>query len=232
MPLHDWSELPGWEGVHLLWIAELLRHVKRELPTGFRAYLGTGPALAIGAPPARPDLAVRSHVDVTVTASSPGPSHDLEPDTEVAVAALDAAPSLYVERDRKLIAAVEIVSPRNKDRPVARTTYQGRYLAYLMEGVHLLLVDVHRRPAGFSFADAIAQDLTIENQPSLPAPLAASYRVGEPAATGGHLLAIWRRPLTVGQPLPTLPLSLGVGASVPVDLEQTYQNAAADAYLA
>ncbi|HEY2584924.1 MAG TPA: hypothetical protein VGI81_04060 [Tepidisphaeraceae bacterium] len=23
MPLHDWAELSGWEGMHLLWMSEL-----------------------------------------------------------------------------------------------------------------------------------------------------------------------------------------------------------------
>jgi hypothetical protein len=59
--------------------------------------------------------------------------------------------------------------------------------------------------------------------------MAVSYRVGEPAATGGRLLAIWRRPLTVGAPLPNMTLPLTVDAAVPVDLEQTYARAPADA---
>ena len=37
MPLHDWTSQPGWDGVHHLWIAELLRWVKPLLPAGFRA---------------------------------------------------------------------------------------------------------------------------------------------------------------------------------------------------
>ena len=56
---------------------------------------------------------------------------------------------------RSLIAAIELISPRNKDRPSSRETYLTRYLGYLLESVHLLLVDVHRRPIGFSFADRI-----------------------------------------------------------------------------
>jgi hypothetical protein len=150
---------------------------------------------------------------------------------ELAVATLDSDPALLVERDGRLVAAVELVSPRNKDRPVSRTTYLSRYLGYLIEGVNLLLVDVHRRPAGFSFADGIAEGLELEHQPSLPPPCAVSYRVGEPAATGGRLLALWRRPLTPGTPLPTMPLPLSTDLSVPVDLEPTYARAAADAYL-
>jgi hypothetical protein len=230
MPLHDWSELSGWEGVHLLWMTELLRHLKARLPAGFRAYLGTGPAVAVGAPPARPDVAVRSHpVPATDTAGTR--SGGAGPDFEVAVAALEPAPTLFVERDNRLVAALELVSPRNKDRPVARDTYLSRYAGYLIEGAHLLLVDVHPRPVGFSFADRIAAEFQMLAQPPLPPPMAVSYRVGEPAATGGRLLAIWRRPLLAGAPLPTLPLSLAVDRDVQVDLEGTYMRAAADAYL-
>jgi hypothetical protein len=148
------------------------------------------------------------------------------------VAALDAAPALYVERAGRLVAAVELVSPRNKDRPVARATYLARYVGYLLEGVHLLLVDAHPQPAGFSFADGIARELQIADAPALPPPLAVSYRVGEPVATGGRLLAVWRRPLSAGGALPTLPLPLTVDVAVSVDLEATYARAAADAYLA
>ena len=101
---------------------------------------------------------------------------------------------------------------------------------YLLEGVHLLLVDVHRRPTGFSFADRIAEEFQIR-QPSVPPPLAVSYRVGEPAPAGGRILAIWCRPLTVGEPLPSATLPLTVEAAISVDLEQTYQRAVADAYL-
>jgi hypothetical protein len=100
-----------------------------------------------------------------------------------------------------------------------------------MEGVNLLIVDVHSRPANFSFADQIAHEFDIFNQPSLPPPMAVSYRVGEPAATGGRLLGIWRRPLKPNDPLPSIPLPLDVSLSIWVDLENTYVRAAADAYL-
>lgn len=234
MPLHGWGQTSGWEGVQLLWMAELLRHLKGQLPAGYRAYLGSGPAVAIGAPTTRPDVAVRAHAPV----EEPGPETRFptgglsnEPDIEIAVASLDPAPSLFVERNDRLIAAVELVSPRNKDRPVARTTYLGRYVGYLIEGVNLLLVDLHPRPAGFSFADRIAEELDIANQPAMSPPMAVSYRVGEPAATGGRLLALWRRPLVVGQRLADLPLPLDVDTAVTVELESTYMRAAADAYL-
>jgi hypothetical protein len=232
MPLHDWTDRSGWEGVHHLWITELLRWIKPRLPSGYRAYIGSVPTVAVGAPPERPDVGVRQWPD----GPSPAPPAECapatdEPDEEVAVAVIDPSTALYVETRGRLVAAVELASPRNKDRLIARTTYVTRYVGYLLDGVHLLLVDVHRRPLSFSFADQIAQELQIR-QPTCPPPLAVSYRVGEPAATGGRLLAIWKRPLTIGAALPTVVLPLSLEDRISVDLEQTYARAAADAYLA
>ncbi len=151
-----------------------------------------------------------------------------QPDEEIAVATLDPIKALYVEIGGRLVAAVELVSPRNKDRDVARARYTSRYAGYLLEGIHLLLVDVHRRPLNFSFADAIARELQMK-QPACPPPI--SYRVGEPAASGGRLLSIWRRPLTVGERLPTMTLAINAAVTTSIDLEETYTRAAADAYL-
>src|SRR5882672_3406628 len=82
-----------------------------------------------------------------------------QPDQEIAVATLEGDTGLFVERQGRLVAAVELVSPRKKDRPSACTAYASGYLAYLLKGVNLLLVDVHRRPLRFSFADRIAEEL-------------------------------------------------------------------------
>ena len=155
----------------------------------------------------------------------------VEPDEEVAVGTIAGDTALLVEQQGRLIAAIELVSPRNKDRPSACTAYTSAYAGYLLRGVHLLLVDVHRRPVSFSFADRIAQELEWE-QPPCSAPFAVAYRVGEPAPGGGRFLAIWRRHLAVGSPLPAMWLPLSVRESVPVDLEATYRRATEAAYLA
>ena len=146
------------------------------------------------------------------------------------MATIDPATAVFVEREGRLISALEVISPRNKDRPIARSPYLTRYLSYLLEGVHLVLIDVHPRPLGFSFADQIAEELHLEKS-ALPTPFAVSYRVGEPAPTGGRLLATWRRPMKVGASLPSIPLALTVDLSVPLDLDATYASAAEDAYL-
>jgi hypothetical protein len=229
MPLHDWSALTGWDGVHQVWVVELLYAVKPLLPPAYRAYVGTSPTFAVGGPvEERPDVGVRDWPP----GGPPGAADagGSEPDEEVAVATLAAETAVLVERAGRLVAAVELVSPRNKDRLASQAGYAAAYAGYLLRGVHLLLVDVHRRPATFSFADRVAAQLGFR-QPPLPAPHAVGYRVGGPAPAGGQFLALWRRALTVGAPLPAMRLPLSAEESVAVDLEGTYLRAAEAAYL-
>lgn len=230
MPLHDWAELSGWDGVHQIWMVELLYALRDQIPPGYRAYISTTPTFAIGAPDdGRPDVGVRNWPagePNSTPSSNPGP----EPDEEVAVATISADTALMVERGGRLVAAIELVSPRNKDRLSAQAAYTAAYAGYLLRGVHLLLVDVHRKPAAFSFADRIASELSVA-QPPLPTPFAVGYRVGGPVPTGGRFVGVWRRPLTVGGELPAMTLALSADESVSVDLDGTYRRASEAAYL-
>lgn len=228
MPLHDWRDDRGWNSLHLVWQTQLLDWIQPRLPEGYRAYLGSVPALTIDANNGRPDLGVRRWTpEERATANGAALP---EPDSEsVAVFELDPQTAVHIDFHGQLVAAIEIISPRNKDRPDARARYLGRYLGYIRQGVHLLLIDVLPRPSGFSFADAIAENLRLE-QPAVPVPFAVSYRVGE-SVPEGTLVGAWRRPLAVGQPLPTIPLALTVNASVAIDLEHTYAESARRVYL-
>ena len=231
MPLHDWRVDRGWDSVHLVWLAQLLDWVQPRLPAGYRAYVGSVPALTIDVPNGRPDMSVRQWPTTpSETPTAPASAAGAEPDEEaVATFTLDPQRALHIDLHGQLIAAIEIVSPRNKDRPAARERYLGRYGGYLRQGVHLLLIDVLPRPAAFSFADALAVNLGLP-QPPCPAPCAVSYRVGEPVPDG-TILALWRRPLQAGQPLPVVPLAIGPQQRVLIDLEYTYGEAARRAYL-
>lgn len=227
MPLHDWTDRRGWGGMHTYWMTEIARALRPALPPGYRAVIGPSPYLAI-------DLA-RVEPDVSVTgAATPRPpagsATSAEPEVEMAVATLEEELTVQVVEGQRLVAAIELVSPRNKDRPAARGHYANRYLSYLRGGVHLLVVDVHRRPIGFGFPAVIAAGLG-EPLPAPPAPSAVSYRVGPAAAFGGRMVGVWPRPLTAGEPLPEMTLALSYDATVTVDLEGTYSRAARDNYL-
>ena len=230
MPLHDWARTEGWDGVHHLWLSELVRHIKPRLPPEYRAHLGTVPAISLDAVATKPDVSVRHWETDNGNKAPAAPNEFGEPEEEVATVALDPDKALMVTYRGQLVAVIEIISPGNKDRPASRATYMARYLGYLKSLVNLMLVDVHPRPLGFSFADALAAELQLERAP-LPTPMAIVYRVGEPAPDGGSFLGTWSRRLSVGEPLPTLPLPLSVRSAVTVDLETTYSSAAADAYL-
>jgi hypothetical protein len=228
MPLHDWRDDRGWDSLHLVWQNQLLDWVQPRLPEGYRAYLGSVPALTIDIPNGRPDLGVRNWSQETPPMATG--TATAGPDTEaIATFTLDAQRAVHIDLHGQLIAAIELVSPRNKDRPAARDRYLGRYLGYIHRGVHLLLVDVLPRPADFSFADALAANLALD-QVACPPPFAVSYRVGE-SVPEGTIIGVWRRPMQIGSSLPTLPLALNVNASVFIDLEHTYNEAARRVYL-
>src|SRR5439155_14146944 len=194
MPLHDWTDDRGWDSVRALWINALLFRVQDRLPPGYRAYLGSVPGLAIAAEPGRPDLGVRAWQPAGQEAQAErsgavveGPQPDFQ-----AMALLHPEPpaAVHVFRQGQLVAAIELVSPRNKDRPSSREFYRNRYLGYLWSGVHLLLADVHRRPIGFSFAEAMAAEMQCQFAVGLP-PHAVSWSVGAPTGEGGQLLDGW-----------------------------------------
>jgi hypothetical protein len=231
MPLHDWKDDRGWDGVHLLWLAELLRSIQPCLPVDYRAYVGSVPALTVDTPNGRPDLHVRQWTDPPTAAAPPIPSTTAaEPDHEaVATFTFDPQRAIHIDQDGQLIAAIEIVSPRNKDRPASLNRYLRRCIGYLRQGIHLLLVDVLPRPANFSFANELGVDLGFA-QELCPLPYAVSYRVGEPVPEG-TIIAYWRRLMAVAQPLPVIPLALNVYQQIDIDLEHTYREAARRVYL-
>jgi len=233
MPLHDWTDDRGWDSVHQLWINALLFWVQDRLPAGYRAYLGSVPGLTIGTEPGRPDLGVRTwQPGAEQTVAKAGALVELpEPDFK-AVAQLSPEPpaAVHIFHQGQLVAAIELVSPRNKDRPSSRDFYRNRYLSYLWAGVHLMLVDVHRRPLGFSFPEAMAAEVQCQFPVGLP-PHAVSWYTGGRTPEGGQFLDGWYKSLTVGQPLPSLPLMLAAEQFLLIDLEHTYGEATRRAYL-
>jgi hypothetical protein len=234
MPLHDWTDERGWDGVHLLWLSELVRWLRPRLPEVFRAYVGSVPALTVESSNGRRDLQIRRW-----QSEPPGPVQEsdtslLEPDLEgIATFTFDPHQAIHIDHHGCLVAAIERVSPRNKNRREAKEGYSSRYLGYLRQGVHLLLIDLLPRPVGFSFLDVLRTALGLA-LPATPTPFAVSFRVGDPIPNGNvvsPVIAVWRRALQVGEPFPPLPLALVARQHVLIDLEQTFCAACSQAYL-
>jgi hypothetical protein len=134
------------------------------------------------------------------------------------------------ERERTLVAAIELVSPANKDRPQARQAFVAKCAALLRKGVAVSLVDlvtIRRFNLYVQLMEFIGHpDQTMSNE----APIyAASCRWVTRGARAR--LEAWSHTLVVGQPLPTLPLWLREDLVIPLDLEQSYEQACKDLWI-
>jgi hypothetical protein len=132
---------------------------------------------------------------------------------------------VYNEKEgRRLVAAIELVSPSNKDRPEHRQAFVTKCAAMLQEGVCVAIVDPVTNRAANLYHELL--DLIRVADPALgdePPPIYAVSCRHARRGKGGRLDA-WAYPLTVGQALPTLPLWLTDNLAVPLELEATYEE--------
>ncbi len=136
------------------------------------------------------------------------------------------------KRGRHLVAAIEIVSPANKDRPEHRNIFVAKCAALLQKGVAVSIVDLVTVKRFNLYIELLAvighTDPTLGDPP--PHLYAASCRWTRRGKR--TLLEAWSNGLNLGQPLPTLPLWLSTDLVVPLDLEQSYEQACADLSIA
>ena len=124
MPLHDWTDRDNFDGLHLLWISEVVGVLRHTLPPPYRVVVGSSPLMTVGGERRSPDVGVANGRH-----SDPAPAGGAlrEPDVEVPVATLEEDLTVQVQRDGRLVAVIEFISPRNKDRPDSRDSYTTRY---------------------------------------------------------------------------------------------------------
>ncbi len=126
--------------------------------------------------------------------------------------------------DARLVAVVELVSPRNKDRGEARRAFAAKGAAYLQRGVGVLVLDIVASRGGNLHNELIG--LLNAGPFQLPPDVdlhAVAYRPSRRADTDG--VDVWPASLTLGAMLPTMPLGVRGLGLVPVDLEATYSDA-------
>jgi hypothetical protein len=238
MPLLDHfhpplSQLRHWEAFHAAWATEIMRTLNRKVlpPRCFaEAQVHLGGRVEV-------DVATFDRDAVTPTTLGNGeggvavetwapPATDLimpavfPDEIEIQVFETTAGPTL--------VAAIELVSPSNKDRPDSRRAFVTKCASYLHQGIGLVIVDVVTE----RLANLHDELVRLLEQParfafSAAAPLYVSaYR---PARRDGRdEIDVWRQPLTVGEPLPTMPLALRGLTTVPLDLETTYNTTCQD----
>ena len=237
MPLRDHFRPPldnvrSWEELHGGWPMMLVAALSRRLPPRYiaapRVHLGSsfeidvasyeedepgalasgegaeggGVATAVWAPP-RPTFEVTT---------------DLPDQDEYEVRVYDT------KRHRCLVAAVEIVSPANKDRPETRRAFVAKCAALLQQHVSVAIVDLVTTRQFNLYGDLLA--LIGQAAPALepePPPLYAAACRWSRQEDAWRFRA-WSHTLTLGQPLPTLPLWLADNLAVPLELEASYEE--------
>jgi len=119
-----------------------------------------------------------------------------------------------------LVAAVELVSPGNKDRAEYRRAFVQKCATYLRQGVGLIVVDIVTTRLGNLHAE-LAELIGAETAGRTAEPLyAGAYR---PVPRSDiEQIDVWTKALAVGGPLPELPLGLDKALTVPLDLDSAY----------
>ena len=243
MPLRDHFRPPldnahSWEGFHAQWPAVIVQQLRKQLPAGYiaepRAHAGSQVEIDIAAfhkddPPSRPATDEGDGGVAVAVWAPPRPSLAVETTLpeydEYEVRIYDA------KRGRHLVAAIEIVSPANKDRPEHRNVFVAKCAALLQKGVAVSIVDLVTVRHFNLYVELLAfighADPTLGAEP--PELYAASCRwVRRGKRT---ILEAWSNVLAVGAPLPTLPLWLTEDVSIPLDLEKSYEQACNDLWI-
>ncbi len=229
MPLRDHFHPPlsrshPWRAFHGAWAAAMARGLNAGvLPAGYYAV----PFLDRDGPVEIDVAAIRETAlanGETALWAPPEPEWavavEWPPEDEIRVEILTD------DGDPQIAAAIEIVSPSNKDRSQSREAFAAKCADYLRRGCGLVVVDaVSTRRADLAADLRAALEIDETTQPA-GTTTATSYRaVGRNG--NGRLLA-WPAPLEIGRALPTLPLWLGGDLSVPLDLETSYTVCCAD----
>ncbi len=237
MPLRDHFRPPvekmhSWDELHGMWPAEIVRQLFPLLPEGYVAAPGVhrGAFFEIdvsvyeGAEsPKRTEKASSSNGGIA-TLAPPGPTLTLEtdwPDQD------EYEVRVYDERHgRRLVAAIKLVSPGNKDRPESRRAFVAKVAALLQDDVCVSLVDLVTVRQFNLYGDVLA----LIGRPNLAAAvqdtsLYAATSRGRKRLRGLPLLETWFYPMTVGQSLPPLPIWLEVDLGVMLELETSYEEA-------
>jgi hypothetical protein len=97
--------------------------------------------------------------------------------------------------------------------------------SYLLSGVSVILVDVVTPRAGNLYAELLELLQVRLSTPGQGLHDLYAVALRTAPATQGLNLETWAYPLTLGGPLPTVPLWLHTELGLPLDLEMSYQAA-------
>ncbi len=238
MPLRDHFRPPlndifSWDVVHGQWPALIVQQLGKILPPQYVA----GPRVHLGAQ-AEIDVAAYDRGDqrmvydqdsggvATAVWAPTKPTSVIE--TELADFDEYEVRIYDTQRGRQLVAAIEIISPGNKDRPESRRQFVAKCAELLRKHVSVVMVDLVT-VRDFNLYDEMLEWIG-EKPETLNSNHQTTYAVSCCWRPHGlkRCLESWNHPLAVGSPLPVLPLWLSDDLAIPLDLEASYEQTCRD----
>lgn len=216
----DWP----WAGFHSTWATTIASHLNAGiLPPDYHAIPHVKAGAAVEIDVATYQTAPPSGGTATAVWTPPRPSMILPVD-------FVGLPLFEVQIVRRLggpqlRAAIELVSPANKDRDTHRHAFAVKCASYLQQNVSVVVVDIVTERTANMHAEVL-DVLRLETQPpevALTDLYALAYRTVP--LNGSFTLEIWTTPLILQTELPTLPLWIEPDIYVSLPLEVSYMAA-------
>jgi len=236
MPLLDHFRPPisnrgSWEGFHGGWPMMIVMELCKSLPAQYtaepRVHLGKNFEIDVCTFDAddKSRFAPSESTGGLATAlwAPPEPTLSLELDPtdfyEYEVLIFDQ------QRGRELVAAIEIVSPANKDRPETRQAFVSKCVALLQKKICVSVIDLVTVKHFNLYCEVL--EVFGQTDPTFAPNRPSTYAV----TCRSHTLATrsrfetWAYPMVIGEPLPVLPIWLDNDHAISLDLEVSYQQA-------
>ncbi len=233
MPLLDHFHPPlhgphRWEGFHHAWATCIVQQLNQDvLPRDYFA----APEISIG-PEIEIDVATLEQArssgegskEAGAAVYSPPPP---EFSVHVSFAHLEGIEvRVYQDLDgAQLRAAIELVSPANKDRDENRRTFAAKCASYLKNGIGVVIVDVVTSRSA-NLHEEVFTLLEVKSRRPAWTPPTGLYTVAyRPVPVRKKpRVEVWPEVLALGEVLPVMPLWLRLDLCVPVRLEESYLN--------
>jgi hypothetical protein len=233
MPLRDHFRSPlddthSWDGLHGMWPAVIVQQLVKTLPEPYFAepsvHLGSLFEVDVGTYRESDREVEAGEVGgvALFTYTPPKPTLTLEPELPnqdtYEVRIYDS------RRNRRLVAAIEIVSPSNKDRPEHRELFVAKVATLVKNNICVSIVDVVSTMDHNLYADLM--HIVNGVDPALgdnPPPIYA-VTVRTRYEQRRKLMDTWYHSLAIGQTLPTLPIWLRENFAVSLELESSYEE--------
>jgi hypothetical protein len=230
MPLLDHFHPPlhgprRWEGFHHAWATVIAQHLNHGiLPPDYYAEpeISVGPELEIDVATLELTHADSRDIGTTTAVWSP-PRPRIA--AKVDFARLDSY-EIRVYQDlggAELRAAIELISPANKDRKGSRRTFAAKCAGYLKHGIAVMIVDIVTARKANLHAE-LFDTLAVKSRRAAWHSSTDLYAVAYRAVTARRRPRVeaWPEALALGEALPELPLWLSLDLCVPVRLEESY----------